>query len=149
MRSVVQRVKHASVQVEGVIIGQIAHGLLVYLGLGPGDEQTDIQWMADKLVGLRIFADAEDKMNLSVKDVGGEILLVSQFTLYGDCRKGMRPSFSAAAPPQEAKELFEEMAAAVRERGLRVATGRFQADMQVEAINDGPVTLLLDSKKIF
>jgi len=149
MRSVVQRVKRATVTVQGEVVSQISAGLLVLLGVGQEDGQDDVAWMAEKLTGLRIFEDGAGKMNLAVAEVGGELLLVSQFTLYGDCRKGKRPSFSSAAPPERAKELFDQVAAKVRGCGLKVATGVFQAEMQVELINDGPVTLLLDSKKAF
>lgn len=149
MRSVVQRVKRASVSVAGEIVGQITAGLLVLLAVGQEDEVADLAWMVDKLVGLRIFEDAEQKMNRSVLDVEGEILVVSQFTLYGDCRKGKRPSFSAAAPPDQAKELFERSVELIRSYGLKVETGVFQAEMDVELINDGPVTILLDSEKKF
>lgn len=149
MRSVVQRVKRASVTVEGETVGQIDRGLLVLLGVGSGDGPHDLTWMVDKLTGLRIFEDAEGKMNLSVQDVGGEVLLVSQFTLYGDCRKGKRPSFTAAAPPDQARLVFEQVVAAIRRTGLKAATGVFQAEMAVELVNDGPVTILLDSAKTF
>lgn len=149
MRSVVQRVKRASVTVKGETVGRISAGLLVLLAVGQDDEECDTTWMVDKLVGLRIFEDAEGKMNRSIRDVGGEILVVSQFTLYGDCRKGKRPSFSTAAPPDQAKERFDQCVAAIRGYGLKVETGVFQAEMDVELINDGPVTLLLDSEKKF
>ncbi|MDI6812055.1 MAG: D-aminoacyl-tRNA deacylase [Desulfitobacteriaceae bacterium] len=149
MRAVVQRVKRASVRVNDVLVGEIGHGLLVFLGVGGEDGESDLAWIVEKIAGLRIFEDEEGKMNLSVEDVGGEILLVSQFTLYGDCRKGKRPSFSSAAPPDMAKELFDQAVALVKQRGIPVATGIFQADMAVELVNDGPVTLLLDSEKNF
>lgn len=149
MRSVIQRVRRASVTVQGETVGQIAAGLLVLLAVGQEDRAADLTWMADKLVGLRIFEDEEGKMNRSVLDVGGEILVVSQFTLYGDCRKGKRPSFSSAAAPEKAKELFEQSVEAIRSYGLKVETGVFQAEMDVELINDGPVTILLDSEKKF
>lgn len=149
MRAVVQRVKRASVTVDAELVGEIGRGLLVLVGVGEDDAENDVRWMTEKLVGLRIFEDVGEKMNLSVEDVGGEILLVSQFTLYGDCRKGKRPSFSGAALPQLAKALFEQLVFTVKARGLRVETGIFQADMAVELVNDGPVTLLLDSKKLF
>ncbi|KJR48541.1 D-tyrosyl-tRNA(Tyr) deacylase [Desulfosporosinus sp. I2] len=149
MRSVVQRVKRASVTVNGQTVGQITDGLLVLLAVGQGDSVNDLTWMVDKLVGLRIFEDEEGKMNRSILDMGGELLVVSQFTLYGDCRKGKRPSFSSAAPPEQAKEMFEKSVEAIRSYGLKVETGIFQAEMDVELINDGPVTILLDSEKKF
>jgi len=149
MRSVIQRVKQASVIVKGEIVGKISTGLMVLLAVGRDDGEKDVTWMVDKLVGLRIFEDEVGKMNLSVQDVGGDILLVSQFTLYGDCRSGKRPSFTSAAPPERAKALFERIVEATRSRGLKVETGVFQAEMDVQMINDGPVTLLLDSEKKF
>lgn len=149
MRSVVQRVKRASVTVNGERVGEISVGLLVLLGVRSEDGEKDINWMVDKLVGLRVFEDEEGKMNRSVLEVGGEILVVSQFTLYGDCRSGKRPSFTAAAPPELAKVLYERSVDALRNHGIRVETGVFQAQMDVELINDGPVTLMLDSEKKF
>jgi len=149
MRSVVQRVKRASVTVNGEKVGIIAAGLLVLLAVGQEDGADDLSWMIDKLVGLRIFEDQEGKMNRSVLDVGGELLVVSQFTLYGDCRKGKRPSFSTAAPPEKAKALFERSVEGIRSYGIKVETGIFQAEMDVELVNDGPVTIILDSKKKF
>lgn len=149
MRSVVQRVKSASVRVNGETVGEISAGMLVLLGVGQTDGATDMNWLVDKLLGLRIFEDEAGKMNRSVQDVGGEILIVSQFTLYGDCRNGRRPSFSTAAPPDKAKALYEQVVEVIRSRGLKVETGVFQAEMAVELINDGPVTLLLDSEKKF
>ncbi len=149
MRSVVQRVKRASVTVNDQTVGQINAGLLVLLAVGQGDSVNDLTWMVDKLVGLRIFEDEEGKMNRSILDMGGELLVVSQFTLYGDCRKGKRPSFSSAAPPEQAKDMFEKSVEAIRSYGLKVETGIFQAEMDVELINDGPVTILLDSEKKF
>lgn len=149
MRSVVQRVKKASVSVGGETVGKISAGLLVLLAVGQEDNEADLMWMVDKIVGLRIFEDQAGKMNRSVQDVGGEILMVSQFTLYGDCRSGKRPSFTAAAPPELAKILFDRAVEAVRSCGLKAETGVFQAEMQVELVNDGPVTLLLDSEKKF
>ncbi|GAB6155320.1 D-aminoacyl-tRNA deacylase [Desulfosporosinus burensis] len=149
MRSVIQRVKRASVTVHGETVGQISGGLLVLLAVGQGDGAEDLTWMVDKLVGLRIFEDEEQKMNRSILEVGGEILVVSQFTLYGDCRRGKRPSFSSAAPPEQAKEMFERSVEAIRSYGLKVETGVFQAEMDVELINAGPVTILLDSEKKF
>lgn len=149
MRSVVQRVKRAAVIVNGENVGEISAGLLILLAVGQEDQEDDVTWMVDKLVGLRIFEDEEGKMNLSVRDVGGEILVVSQFTLYGDCRSGKRPSFTNAALPERAKALYEQTAKGIRSHGLKVETGIFQAQMDVELINDGPVTLLLDSEKKF
>jgi D-aminoacyl-tRNA deacylase len=149
LRSVVQRVTRAAVRVEGETVGKIDLGLLVLFGVGEKDGSADLDWMVDKIVGLRIFEDEEGKMNRSILDAGGEILMVSQFTLYGDCRKGKRPSFSTAAPPEQAKILFEQAVEKVREHGIHVETGVFQAEMQVELVNDGPVTLLLDSEKKF
>lgn len=149
MRSVVQRVTRASVRVEGETVGKIGPGLLVLFGVGENDGPLDLDWMVDKIIGLRIFEDEDGKMNRSIQDSDGEILMVSQFTLYGDCRKGKRPSFSTAARPEEAKALFEQAVEGVREHGIHVETGVFQAEMQVELINDGPVTLLLDSEKKF
>lgn len=149
MRSVIQRVKRASVTVNGERVGNISAGILVLLGFRPEDGEKDLNWMVDKLVGLRVFEDEEGKMNRSVLDVGGEILVVSQFTLYGDCRSGKRPSFTSAAPPELAKALYDRSVEALRSRGMKVETGVFQAQMNVELINDGPVTLLLDSEKKF
>ncbi len=149
MRAVVQRVSRASVTVEGRISGAIQLGLLVLLGVGQDDSETDADYLAEKIAGLRIFEDENEKMNLSVLDVNGAILAVSQFTLYGDVRKGKRPSFDAAARPERAKELYEYFVSRIRTKGLRCETGVFQAMMQVELINDGPVTILLDSKKEF
>lgn len=149
MRSVVQRVKEAAVRVDGEVVGQISSGFLVLLGVGENDTDADAAWMAEKIAGLRVFEDADGKMNLSLLDVNGEVLLVSQFTLYGDCRKGKRPSFSTAAPPEQARKLFVQVAEAMSTKGLTVETGVFQARMEVALVNDGPVTLLLDSEKKF
>jgi D-tyrosyl-tRNA(Tyr) deacylase len=146
MRAVLQRVRHARVVVDGETIGQIAHGLLVLLGVGLADTREQARWLADKVVGLRIFNDADGKMNRDVAEVGGAILVVSQFTLYGDCRKGRRPSFVEAAPPQIAIPLYEAFVEAIKAQGIPTATGRFGAMMQVELVNDGPVTLIVDSK---
>ncbi len=149
MRCVVQRVKRASVTVAGQTVGEINKGLLVLVGIGQDDGETDIKWMADKIVGLRIFEDEEGKFNLSLVDVQGQLLLVSQFTLFGDCRKGKRPSFSDAAPPILAKELFGNLVEYLRINGFKVETGEFQANMDVELINQGPVTIMIDSMKKF
>jgi D-tyrosyl-tRNA(Tyr) deacylase len=149
MRAVVQRVSRASVTVDGQTIGQIGRGLVVLLGVEQGDRDADAHLLADKLVQLRIFDDAEGKMNLALADVRGAMLVVSQFTLLGDCRKGRRPSFVQAAEPELAERLYETFVAAVAVQGIQVATGRFRAMMQVELVNDGPVTLLLDSRKRF
>ena len=148
MRAVVQLVSHASVTVEGEVTGKIDRGLMVLLGVAEGDTKKDLQYIIDKVVGLRVFEDAEGKMNLSVKDVGGKILAVSQFTLYGDCRHGKRPSFTTAAKPEFANELYEEFVAGCQAAGVEVETGRFRTHMLVELENDGPVTILLDSSKI-
>ena len=149
MRAVVQRVSRAQVSVNGEIAGEIGPGLLVLLGVGSGDTRSDADYLADKTIGLRIFEDADGKMNLSVSETGGALLVVSQFTLYGDVRRGKRPSFDAAAPPQLAKELYEYFVEKIRSVGLRCETGRFQEMMQVELVNEGPVTILLDSGKAF
>lgn len=149
MRCVVQRVKEASVTVAGKVVGKIGPGYMVLIGVSVEDTEKDVRYMADKVPNLRIFEDAEDKMNLSLKDVGGEILAVSQFTLYGDARGGRRPSFIAAARPEAANELYEQLVASWREQGIHVETGRFRTHMEVGLVNDGPVTLLLDSTKGF
>ena len=150
MRAVIQRVSRASVtlsgEVVGEVVGEIGVGLLVLLGIEEGDTQDDVVWMANKVVGLRVFADAEGKMNLDVGEVGGSILAVSQFTLLGDCRKGRRPSFVAAAGPEEANALYRSFVAEVTGQGLEVQEGRFQQQMDVELVNDGPVTLQIDSR---
>ncbi|MEN8142198.1 MAG: D-aminoacyl-tRNA deacylase [Thermodesulfobacteriota bacterium] len=149
MRAVVQRVSECQVTVGEETTGRIAAGLTVLLGVNSHDTEKDADYLADKIANLRIFADEEDKMNLSVKDIGGEVLVVSQFTLYGDCRKGRRPSYNNAAPPELAERLYEYFVKSVEKQGLKVATGRFQAMMDVSLINDGPVTILLDSGKNF
>jgi len=149
MRAVVQRVSRAKVTVNGEVTGEIGRGLLVLLGVGTGDTRADADYLADKTIGLRIFEDPGGKMNLSVMDVGGAVLAVSQFTLYGDLRRGKRPSFDAAAPPQHARELYEYFVEKIRAAGLRCETGRFQEMMKVELVNEGPVTILLDSGKAF
>lgn len=145
MRAVVQRVLRATVSVDGLQVSAIGQGLLVLLAAGHGDGPDQVRWMADKITGLRIFSDSRGKMNLSLRDVGGEILVVSQFTLYGDCRKGKRPSYSAAAAPETADTLYRSFIKAVRESGLPTREGVFGAMMQVDLINDGPVTLIVDS----
>lgn len=149
MRAVVQRVKQASVTIDGVTVGEISQGLMVLLGVGKEDTKQDAAYLAEKIAGLRIFTDAGDKMNLSVQDIQGGILVVSQFTLYADCRKGKRPGFSDAALPETAIPLYEEFVTNLKALGLPVATGQFGADMLVSIDNDGPVTILLDSGKVF
>ena len=149
MRAVVQRVSRAKVTVNGEITGEIGVGLLVLLGVGASDTRSEADYLCEKMIGLRIFEDAGGKMNLSVSDVGGALLVVSQFTLYGDVRRGKRPSFDAAGPPQMARELYEYFVERVRAAGLRCETGQFQEMMQVELVNKGPVTILLDSAKTF
>jgi len=146
MRAVIQRVTRASVEVEGRIVGVIGAGLLVLLGIAKGDGDADCRFMVEKLRGLRIFSDDAGKMNRSLGDVGGAILLVSQFTLLGNTKSGRRPGFEEAAPPQEAKRWYEEVSAALKAEGTRVETGVFAAHMKVELVNDGPVTFLLDSR---
>lgn len=149
MRAVVQRVSRAKVTAAGVIVGEIGQGVLVLLGVGREDSAVSAEYLADKIVGLRIFEDDAGKMNRSVAEVGGAVLAVSQFTLYGDVRKGKRPSFADAARPERARELYEHFVERVRASGLRCETGRFQEMMEVELVNDGPVTILLDSGKGF
>jgi D-aminoacyl-tRNA deacylase len=149
MRAVVQRVKEANVAVNGETIGAIGKGLVLLLGIGEEDTQADAKYLVDKIAGLRIFADDEDKMNLSLVDVGGEVLVISQFTLFGDVRKGRRPSFIKAARPELAVPLYETVIALFSDIGVAVATGEFQAMMDVSLVNEGPVTILLDSKKMF
>ncbi len=149
MRAVVQRVSEASVEVGGRVVGKVGEGLLVLVGVEEGDTGADAGYIAEKTAGLRIFNDPEGKMNLSVTDVGGGILLISQFTLHGDCRRGRRPSFIDAARPETAIPLYEDVAQRLRTAGLPVATGEFGAHMHVALVNDGPVTILLDSKKLF
>ena len=146
MRAVLQRVSRASVTIDGEVVGAIDRGLLVLLGVTHADTPEQARWLAEKVVGLRLFNDAQGKMNLDVTEVGGEVLVVSQFTLYGDCRKGRRPSFLAAAGPDLAVPLYEAFVNAVRAQGVPTATGRFGALMQVELVNDGPVTLIVDSR---
>ena len=147
MRAVIQRVKSAAVNVEGRVTGKIGQGLLVLLGVGKGDGEKDIAYMVSKLPDLRIFEDASGKFNFSLREIRGEMLMVSQFTLYGDCRKGRRPSFTDAEEPAEAKKLYEQLILKIREQGVTVETGEFQAKMEVHLINDGPVTILLDSRQ--
>jgi D-tyrosyl-tRNA(Tyr) deacylase len=149
MRAVVQRVREASVQVDGDVVGRIGRGLLVLLGVGQEDGTEDAVYLADKVVNLRIFADDQGKMNRSLVEVGGALLVVSQFTLWGDCRKGRRPSFAAAAEPEKARSLYQVFIHHAARLGVEVATGRFQELMLVALVNDGPVTLLLDSAKEF
>jgi len=149
MRAVIQRVSRASVAVDDKVAGQIGQGLLVLLGVSRTDTEAAADYLADKITGLRIFEDAAGKMNLSVTEVNGGVLLVSQFTLYGDVRRGKRPSFDAAAPPEQARKLYEYMIERLRTLGIPCQTGVFQAMMQVELVNDGPVTILLDSEKGF
>ncbi len=149
MRAVVQRVDRAQVTVEGELTGRIEKGLLVLLGVAEGDTDKDLKYIVDKVCGLRIFEDEAGKMNLSIQDVGGSILAVSQFTLFGDCRKGKRPYFAEAAAPEIATSYYERFVEHCREQGLTVETGVFQAHMLVSLVNNGPVTILLDSRKIF
>jgi D-tyrosyl-tRNA(Tyr) deacylase len=145
VRAVVQRVSGAAVRVEGAVVGSIGRGVLVLLGVGRGDGEKDVAYLADKVANLRIFADGAGQMNRSVLEEGGAVLVVSQFTLYGDVRRGRRPGFGGAAPPEEASRLYELFVESLRRTGLAVETGVFKAMMQVELVNDGPVTLLLDS----
>ncbi len=149
MRAVAQRVSEARVEVDGQVTGAIERGLLVYLGAGRGDGEPEVEYVANKLAGLRIFPDDEGKMSLSVEDVGGGVLVVSQFTLFGDVRKGRRPSFTAAADPEIANELYEAVCTKLAARGLNVQKGRFRAMMAVHGVVDGPVTILIDSEKSF
>jgi len=147
MRAVIQRVSKAHVTVDGVITGNIGSGLVVLLGMDPDDGDTDLEFMKRKLLNLRIFSDENGKFNLSLSDIGGEILLISQFTLFGDCRKGNRPSFSRAASPELADRLYENLLGLLKGAGIRVASGIFGAHMEVSILNDGPVTLIVDSRK--
>lgn len=146
MRVLIQRVSRARVAVGQDIVGEIGRGLCVFLGVGKQDNEQNADFFADKVRNLRVFDDEQAKMNRSVADIGGEVLLVSQFTLYGDCRKGNRPSFTDAAPAEQAEQLYQRVAERLREAGLKVATGRFQAHMQVSLVNDGPVTLVLEKE---
>jgi len=145
MRAVIQRVKEAKVKIKNEMVGQIGKGLLVLLGIKDGDTEKDTRFLAEKILNLRIFPDKQGKMNLSLLDAKGEILIVSQFTLYGDCKKGRRPSFLEAAPPETAKTLYEKFINEIKKSGLKTQTGKFGAFMEVELINDGPVTLILES----
>ncbi len=147
MRAVIQRVKSAEVEVEGRLTGKIGMGLLVFVGVGKGDGEADISYLISKIPDLRIFEDSSGKFNRSLKEAGGEMLIVSQFTLYGDCRKGRRPSFTDAEDPAAAKLLYDQLILRFKERGIPIETGEFQAKMEVRLVNDGPVTLLLDSRK--
>ena len=149
MRLVIQRVKEARVKVKEEIVGEIGRGLLVFLGVGKEDTEADVDYLLEKILHLRIFPDGQEKFNLSLTDIGGALLVVSQFTLWGDCRKGRRPSFSESAPASTAQPLYEMFIEKARQKGIPVACGRFQEMMDVHLINDGPVTLLLDSKKKF
>jgi len=147
MKAILQRVRHASVEIDKQVVGSIGNGLLVFLGIGGEDTIQDIQWMVDKIVNLRVFEKERGRMNESLIDMNGEVLVVSQFTLYGDCSKGRRPSFSGAMPAVEAKKMFDIFLEKIRERIQRVENGVFQAYMDVNLINDGPVTLIIDSKE--
>jgi D-tyrosyl-tRNA(Tyr) deacylase len=149
LRAVVQRVKQAGVSVEGKEVSRIQKGHLVLLGVGQGDTREDLEYLAEKIVNLRVFEDAQGKMNLSLKEINGQVLVVSQFTLYGDCRKGRRPSFTSAAAPETAEAFYEEFCKIVSQQGVPVEKGVFGAHMEIDLINDGPVTLILDSKKTF
>jgi D-tyrosyl-tRNA(Tyr) deacylase len=149
MRAVVQRVTQASVEIEGKVVAEIESGFLVLLGVWQGDQAADADYLVEKIIHLRIFSDEQGKMNLSLLDIGGDLLVVSQFTLYGDTRKGRRPSYIDAAEPVQANSLYEYFVEQARRKGLKVETGVFQAMMRVSLTNDGPVTILLDSKKIF
>jgi len=147
MRAVIQRVRRASVTIDGTVHGEIDRGMVVLLGIHGNDTLTDLQWLAEKIVNLRIFDDPQGKMNLSLADIDGAMLIISQFTLYGDCRKGRRPGFSSAAPPETAEPLYRRFIEEIQKKQVKIATGIFQAAMDVELVNEGPVTLLLDSEK--
>lgn len=149
MRAIVQRVSQASVSVDNKIVGNIGEGLLVLLGIGKEDDDKDLEYLVDKVLGLRIFQDEEDKMNLSLLDIEGELLIISQFTLYGDVRKGRRPSFSASGDPEMAEKMYLEFINKCIDKGIKTEKGIFGADMDVSLINQGPVTIMLDSKKLF
>ena len=146
MRAVVQRVTNADVKIDGRVNGKIDNGLLVLLGVGNGDTEEDMTYIADKIIKLRIFSDENDKMNLSLEDVGGSMLVISQFTLYGDCSHGRRPYFGNAMEPVSANEMYEKFVAYIRKQGIHIETGEFGADMKVSLTNDGPVTIILESK---
>ena len=148
MRAVIQRVKSAEVLVDGRVSGRIGKGLLVFVGVGRGDDERDLSYLTSKIPELRIFEDESEKFNLSLKEIGGEILVVSQFTLYGDCRKGRRPSFTEAEDPALARDLYERFISRLREENIPVQTGEFQARMEVHLINDGPFTLILESRRV-
>ena len=149
MRAVVQRVSRAEVKVDGEVTGTIEKGLLVFVGVAPEDTEKDMEYIADKIINLRIFEDENEKMNLSVTDVNGSLLVISQFTLYGDCRKGRRPNFTGSCEPVKAEKMYLEMLEYLKSKGIKTESGIFGADMKVDLLNDGPVTLLLDSSKIF
>ena len=148
MKAVLTRVKSASVSIDGKVVGEIGKGFLILLGVGPADTEIQCRYLAEKALGLRVFEDENGKMNLGLADVGGEVLVVSQFTLYGNCRKGRRPSFTDAAPPQLGNEMYERFLAVCKELGYPPQHGQFGADMQVQSINDGPVTLILDTDQL-
>lgn len=148
MRAVIQRVLNASVAVDGEIKGEIKKGMLVLLGVGKDDNEDDLKYIADKTINLRIFSDEDDKMNLSIKDVGGSILAISQFTLYGDCRKGRRPNFTSSMEPVQAEKMYNDFIAYLKNEGINTQCGQFGADMKVSLVNDGPVTVILDSSRI-
>jgi D-tyrosyl-tRNA(Tyr) deacylase len=149
MRAVVQRAVRAAVEVEGEVVGKIQGGLVVFVGVAEDDTEKDCRYLAEKIAGLRIFEDEQGKMNLSLQEVGGAVLCVSQFTLYGDCRKGRRPGFKQAAAPEKAVYFYDQLCEMLANKGLQVARGKFQAKMKVKVENDGPVTILLDSRKLF
>jgi len=149
LRAVVQRVTRGEVRVEGAVVGAIGTGYVVLAAFRSSDGADQLEYMAEKIINLRLFTDNEDKLNLSLEDVGGELLVISQFTLYGDARKGRRPSYSESAPAAQAEELYDDFVRILKSKGVAVAQGRFQAYMQVELVNDGPVTILLDSEKLF
>lgn len=148
MRACVQRVSEAHVKVDGAEIGRIGRGLVVLLGVGHDDGEAEVKWLADKIIGLRVFEDVAGKMNLSLADVGGAMLVISQFTLFGDCRRGRRPSFTDSAPPELAERLYEAFVSAVRRGGVEVGTGKFREHMLVSLVNDGPVTLWIDTAEM-
>ncbi len=149
MRVIIQRVKKASVSVSGIVKGRINNGFLIFLGIGKNDAEEDLKYLVAKVSNLRAFPDSEGKMNLSLRDVGAEILVVSQFTLFGDCRRGRRPSFTEAADPETARQLYEKFIMEIEKSGIRTQTGVFQVEMEVSLVNDGPVTFMLDSTRLF